>query len=71
MNLIQLCEFVDIEIICCSGFPLLLDPLWKMPYHFFQILSWFVKRAMWGILCQVKSADCSNLAISAGKNVIN
>ena len=38
MNLIQLCEFVDIEIICCSGFALLLDPLWKMPYHFFKFL---------------------------------
>ena len=39
MNLIQLCEFVDIDIICFSGFALLLDPLWKMPYHFFQIFS--------------------------------
>ena len=39
MNLIQLYEFVDIEIICCSGLALLLDPLWKMPYHFFQIFS--------------------------------
>ena len=39
VNLIQLSEFVDIETICCSGFALLLDPLWKMPYHFFQIFS--------------------------------
>ena len=34
MNLIQLCEFVDVEIICCSGIILLSDPLWKMPYQF-------------------------------------
>ena len=34
MNLIQLCEFVDSEMVCCSGFAQLLDALWKMPYHF-------------------------------------
>ena len=61
MNLIQLCEFVDIEIICCSAFALLLDPLWKMPYHFFKFLV---------LVCE-NCADCSNLATSAGKNIIN
>ena len=38
MNLIQLFEFVDIEIICCTGFVLLLDPLVENALSFFKFL---------------------------------
>ena len=48
MNLIQLCELVDIKIINFSGFALLSDPFWKMLNHFSNFWSYLGKRATVG-----------------------